>query len=361
MIKRILKKYNIDGDLISYERYGSGNINKTFLAVTSKNKYLIQQINDKVFTKPYKLMENIESITDYLKDKIDENHKVLELIKTKDNKCLCYIINEEGDREYYRIYEYIDNTISYDNTDDRDIIFNTGRAFGNFLKLLKDYDLDNLWETIKDFHDTYKRYKRLLCDIEVDRVGRVGEVKKEIEFIKKREKYCSLIMDKLKDGSIPYRVTHNDTKVNNVLMDKDTKQYVAVIDLDTVMKGTMLFDYGDGIRSSASTVSEAETNLDRIYLDMDLFKSYTDGYLSETAKYLTDCEVSLMAEGVHIILIEQCIRFIDDYINGDTYFRIEYEKHNLDRARNQMKLLEDVENHLKEMKEYIYRSYRKYR
>lgn len=360
MIEKILKKYDIKGDLVSIEKYGSGNINKTYVVIIGKKKYLVQQINNKVFTEPYKLMKNIEGVTSYLKKRIDKKHKVLELIKTKDDKGLCYIINESGYREYYRIYEFIENAISYDTSKDKEIVFNTGKAFGNFQKLLQDYPIDMLEETIKDFHDTHKRYKRLLNDIRIDSAGRVAEVTREIDFIKKREDYYDILMNGLKSGDIPYRVTHNDTKVNNVMMDKNTNDYLAVIDLDTVMPGTMLFDYGDGIRSTCATASEAETDLDKVAIDMELFKAYTDGYMSEMAKCLTKTEVSLMAESVIIMTIELAIRFLNDYINGDTYFMIKYDKHNLDRARNQIKLVSDIEEHFNEMKKYIIDSYNKY-
>ena len=360
MIDKILKKYNITGNVVKFERMGSGNINKTYiLEMDNKKKYLIQQINNKVFTEPYKLMKNIDGVTKHLKKKMDSKHKVLEVIKTKDKDLLCYILNESNSREYYRVYEFIDNAISYDCSRDKEIVFNTGKAFGNFQKLLSDYPLDKLEETIKDFHNTPKRYKRLMKDIEINPMDRVKEVLDEIDFIKKRENVCSLIMDGLKDGSIPYRVTHNDTKVNNVLMNKDTNDYLAVIDLDTVMPGSMLFDYGDGIRSTASSSSEDETDLEKIYLDKGLFEAYTDGYMSEMALYLNEKEVSLMAESIHVIAVEQVIRFLNDYINGDTYFRIKYDKHNLDRARNQMKLVMSIEDNLDYMNKYILNSYKK--
>ena len=368
MIDKILKKYDIKGEVVSSERYGSGNINKTYVVVIrdemQDKKYLIQQINNKVFTEPYKLMKNIDGVTSYLKKQMelegDTKHKVLELIKTKDNKNLCYIVNESDTREYYRIYEYIDNAISYDTSKDREVVFNTGKAFGNFQRLLKDYPIDNLEETIKDFHDTGKRYNRLMEDIEIDSAGRVEEVSKEIEFIKNRAGICNLLMTALRNGKIPYRVTHNDTKVNNVMMDKDTNDYLAVIDLDTVMPGSMLFDYGDGVRSTCAAAGEHETDLSKVYIDQELFKAYTDGYLSEMASSLNRLEVLLMVESIRIMTLELAIRFLNDYINGDTYFRVDYEKHNLDRARNQIKLVQDIEEHLEDMKKYIFESYERY-
>lgn len=370
MIKEILEKYNIDGELVDYKKNNSGIINKTYVATFrgkdgTEKKYLIQKINTKVFTEPYKLMKNIEGVTAYLKKQLiktgDNTHKVLEVVKTKDNKSLCYITNASDTREYYRIYEYIDNSISYNQSVDKNIVFNTGKAFGNFQKLLRGYPMNKLEETIKDFHNTPERYKKLMDDIKFDTEGRVIDVAKEIVFILMREDICSLIMDDLKEREIPYRVTHNDTKVNNVMMNRKTGDFLAVIDLDTVMPGSMLFDYGDGIRSTASTVSEDEKDLKKVSINLELFKAYTDGYLSEMAPYLKYEEVSLMAESIRIITLELAIRFLNDYINGDTYFKIDYDTHNLDRARNQIELVKDIESKLEYMNNYILNSYEKYR
>lgn len=369
MIEEILEKYNIEGKLVNYTQNNSGNINKTYVATFKREdgttkKYLIQKINTKVFTEPYKLMKNIEGVTKYLKKEMinekDNNHKVLEVVKTKDNKSLCYITNASDTREYYRVYEYIENAISYDSSVDKKIVYNTGRAFGNFQKLLRDYPMNKLEETIKDFHNTPERYKKLMYDIKIDSERRVEEASKEIVFILKREEYLSLIMDDLNSKRIPLRVTHNDTKVNNVMMNKDTGDYLAVIDLDTVMPGSMLFDYGDGIRSTASTASEDETDLNKVSLDLELFKAYTDGYLSEMAPYLKYEEASLMAESILIITLELAIRFLNDYINGDTYFKTNYDKHNLDRTRNQIELAKDIEGKLQYMDGYIMEKYKNY-
>ena len=370
MVEQILDKFHLDGKLVGIEKNNSGNINKTYVATFEKEdgtrkKYLIQKINTKVFPEPYKLMKNINGVTTYLKKQMikngDTEHKVLEVIKTKDNKSLCYITNESDTREYYRIYEFIDNSISYDHSVDEKIVFNTGKAFGNFQRLLAGYPMNKLEETIKDFHNTPIRYKKLLDDIKIDSEGRALEVAKEIVFIIMREDIYSLITDDLRDEEIPLRVTHNDTKVNNVMMNKKTGDFLAVVDLDTVMPGSMLFDYGDGIRSTSSTATEDETDLSKVSINLDLFKAYTDGYLSEMAPLLKYEEVSLMAESIRIITLELAIRFLNDYINGDTYFKIDYEKHNLDRARNQLKLVSDIEEKLDFMNNYIMESYAKYR
>lgn len=369
MIEQILEKYNIEGKLIGYENNNGGIINKTYVATFEREdgthkKYLIQKINTKVFTEPYKLMKNIEGVTTYLKKQMiktgDTSHKVIEVVKTKDNKSLCYVTNESDTREYYRVYDYIENAIAYNESVDEQIVFNTGKAFGNFQKLLKGYPMNKLEETIKDFHNTPVRYKKLMDDIKIDSEGRVMNVTQEIVFILMREDILSVIMDDLKTGDIPLRVTHNDTKVNNVMMNKDTGDFLAVIDLDTVMPGSMLFDYGDGIRSTCSTAREDETDLSKVSINLKLFEAYTNGYLSEMAPYLEYEEATLMAESIRIITLELAIRFLNDYINGDTYFKIDYENHNLDRARNQLHLVKDIEENLDYMNNYIMKNYRKY-
>lgn len=367
VIEEIIKKFNVEGKIIKIDVNTSGNINSTYIATLERKdgsirKYLVQKINTNVFTEPNKLMRNIENVTSYLKKELmkvgDKTHKVLEVIKTKDNRSLCHI-EDNGERKYYRMYEYIDNAIAYDCSIDAKIVYNTGKAFGNFQKLLRNYPMSRLTETIKDFHSTDKRYQNFIDDVKIDSEGRVLEVAEEIVFILMREDICSLITSELGTDEVPYRVTHNDTKVNNVLMDEKTGDFIAVIDLDTVMPGSLLFDYGDGVRSTSSNASEDETDLGKVYINLDLFKAFTDGYLSEMAPYITYDELSLMADSIRIITLELGIRFLNDYINGDTYFKINYEKHNLDRARNQLALVADIENKLDYMKSYILESYKK--
>lgn len=369
MIENIVNKFNIKGKLVKVETNDSGNINNTYVATfleddATNKKYLIQKINTTVFTEPYKLMKNIESVTSYLKKQMalenDTTHQVLEVVKTKDNKSMCCIENN-GEKDYFRVYEFIENAITYDCSIDSKIVYNTGKAFGSFQRLLSKYPINTLTETIKDFHSTDKRYERLMEDIKIDSKGRVMEVAPEIVFILMRANICSLITDKLGTEEIPYRVTHNDTKVNNVMMNKKTGEYLAVIDLDTVMPGSLLFDYGDGIRSTASTSREDETNLDKVKLNLELFEAYTKGYLSEMSPYITEDELSLMGESIRIITLELAIRFLNDYINGDTYFKTNYEKHNLDRARNQLALVKDIESKLDYINNFINECYQQYK
>lgn len=369
MLEEIVKKFNIRGELVKTDINDSGNINKTYVAVfkdenDSLKKYLVQRINTSVFTEPYKLMKNIEGVTSYLKRQMrkesDSTHRVLEVVKTKEGKSLC-CIDKNGQKDYYRVYEFIENAVTYDYSTDANIVFNTGVAFGNFQKSLQNYPMNMLHETIPDFHNTKKRYKKLIEDIKIDPESRVMNVTKEIVFILMREDICSLIIDDLENNRIPYRVTHNDTKVNNVMMNSTTGEYMAVIDLDTVMPGSLLFDYGDGIRSTASTAKEDEPDLNKVELNLELFEEYTRGYLSEMAPYITEEELNLMGESIRIITLELAIRFLNDYINGDTYFKTNYENHNLDRARNQLKLVEDIESKLDYINQFIYDCYDEYK
>lgn len=366
MINKILDNYNIKGKLINIKEDNTGNINKTYIITFINNgieyKYLVQQINTNVFNDPYILMENILGVTNYLKEQMilnnDNNHKVLEIIKTKDNNPMCYIYDDKEIKRYYRIYKYIDNSISYDKSFNKDIVYNTGKAFGNFQKLLNNYPMNSLNETIKDFHDTKKRYDKLIKDINNLSNDRVKEAYQEIEFIIKHQTICDLIINKLNNNTIPYRVTHNDTKVNNVLMNKETLDYLAVIDLDTVMPGSMLFDYGDGIRSTACTCLEDEHDLTKVKIDLELFKSYTRGYLSEISDCITQEELNLMAKSIEIITLELAIRFLNDYINGDTYFKVEYNKQNLYRTKAQLALVKDIETKLDYMDSFIKKCYK---
>ena len=366
--EEIIKKFNIPGNLIELKQKTTGNINKTYVAIYEEEgktkKYLIQQINNYVFKNPYDVMNNIEGITKHIQNELDKEgdteHKVLKVIKTIDNKNMLVLKNEQGEEEFYRAYDFIDNALCFDTSENIDIVRNAGRAFGNFQKLLNNYPIETLAETIIDFHNTKNRYIKFEENVEKDIANRVKLVEKELNFILQRKELCSLIVDKLDNKEIPNRVTHNDTKVNNVMMNKDTGDFLAVVDLDTVMPGSSLYDYGDGIRSAASNAREDETDLTKVYLRNEFFESYTKGYLSEVALYMKEEEVKLMGQSILLMTFELAIRFLEDYINGDKYFKCNYETHNLDRARNQMKLVEDIESKMNYINSYIWENYKRY-
>lgn len=367
MLEEVLKNYNLKGELIDVKINSAGNIHNTYVVTLddgkNQTKYLIQRINTVAFTHPKELMQNIEKVTKYLKNEFQKSndfyHETMEIIKTKDNNNYSVIKHDEIE-EYYRIYKYIDKAISYDMSKDNIIVLNVGVAFGNFQKNLKNFPIDELFETIEDFHNTKKRYQKFMEDLQNCPLKRVVKIEKEVEFIKERENICSLLVNAIKSKKIPLRVTHNDTKVNNVLLDKDTLEFKAVIDLDTVMPGSMLFDYGDGVRSIASNTLEDEKNLNKVSINLDLFASFTDGYMSEVAFFITKNELELMAESIRVITLELAIRFLYDYINNDIYFKTEYKEHNLDRARCQLALVKDIEEKMEDIKKYINISYQKY-
>lgn len=360
----IIKNFDIRGNIKELNSINNGIINTTYVVKTDDkgniNKYLLQKINTSIFTEPFKLMKNIENVTKYISLNDSESKDTINVIKAKNGLPLYVTSDPFSHKEYYRVYNYIDNTISYNKSEKTEIVYNTGKAFGHFCKVLRDFPINDLEEIIKDFHNTKKRYDKLIETYKLNPVNRNSRAFKQISEIISREEECSVLVNLLEDNKIPYRVTHNDTKVNNVLMDSVTKEPVAVIDLDTVMKGSGLYDYGDGVRSAASNALEDETNLDNVYINMDMFKAYTDGYLSEMAPYLNEEEILNMANSIKIITLELAIRFLDDYLSGDTYFKTNYDDHNLDRCKNQLKLVNDIDEKSEEMNSYIKESYNKY-
>lgn len=360
----IIKNFDIKGDIESLKPINNGIINTTYVVKCNyngkTNKYLLQKINTNIFTEPFKLMKNIENVTKYISLNDRANKDTINVIKSKNDLPLYVTTDPFSHKEYYRMYNYIDDTISYNKSESLDVVYKTGSAFGHFCKVLRNYPINDLEDTIRDFHNTQKRFNDFVKTYRLNPVNRNNDAFYQISEIISRQKECSLLVDLLTKGKIPYRVTHNDTKVNNVLMDSVTKEPVAVIDLDTVMKGSGLYDYGDGVRSAASNALEDETNLGNVYINMDMFKAYTDGYLSEMAPYLNKCEVDNMANSIKVITLELAIRFLDDYLSGDTYFKTNYEYHNLDRCKNQLKLVNDIDGKLEEMNSYIKESYNKY-
>jgi len=366
-IKDIINQFDIEGKLVDIKCKDSGNINKTFIGTYRTEdgkikKYIFQKINTTVFKEPYKLMKNIENVTQWIEKKSrfsgDTKHPYLKVIPTKSGKPLSVVTDENGEKQYYRVYNCIEDSVSYDVSNDKDVVRNTGEAFGHFQKMLIGYPTNNLEEIIADFHNTPKRYENFLKDVELDVCDRVSDVSKEIVNVIKNSSCVSTITGLLDKNRIPLRVIHGDTKVNNVMMNEETGEYLTVIDLDTVMLGSSLYDYGDGIRSAASAALEDERNLQKVFLNNELFESYTDGYLNEMAPYLTEDEVCNMGEAIKTITFELGLRFLDDYINGDTYFKTSYDKHNLIRARNQFKLLSDINNKMNYINEYTLNSYK---
>ena len=341
--------FKYEGTLVKDCPYGSGHINDTFLLVfeiaeMGRIKVILQRMNSTAFPKPVEVMENITGVTSFLKKKIIENggdpeRETLNVIPAVDGKP--YYIDSTGD--YWRSYKFITDASTYDLVEKPEDFYNSAVAFGHFQQLLADYPAATLHETIKNFHNTVDRFHNFLKAVEEDVVGRAKDVQAEIEFVKAREADCHIICDALANGEIPLRVTHNDTKLNNVMIDNKTGKGLCVIDLDTVMPGSALYDYGDSIRFGASTAAEDEQNLDLVSCDMNLFEIYTKGYTEGCAGSLTEKEIRLMPMGAKLMTLECGMRFLADHLQNDIYFKIHRENHNLDRARTQFKLVADME------------------
>ena len=331
------------------EPMGNGHINRTYL-VTDKlgNKYTLQRINDVIFKDVPALMENIRLVTETLREKDADPRHSLELVKTKDGNSFFH-----DDTGYYRMYYFVDDSVCLERAENEDEFRMSAEAFGSFQNLLSDFDASKLSETIPMFHDTENRVKNLLKAIEEDKMGRLGEVRPEVEFALARAEEAKYMKGLLEKGEIKLRVTHNDTKLNNVLFDVSTRKPICVIDLDTVMPGLAANDFGDSIRFGASTAAEDELDLDKVAMSLDMFRAYTRGFLSACGKKLTDKEIETLPMGAKMMTYECGIRFLTDYLQGDVYFRIHREKHNLDRCRTQLKLVYDMEQKWDEMAKII--------
>lgn len=356
-IMHVAGKFGISGELIDFSVYTDGHINSTYRATFEKDgeysKFVVQGINTNVFKNPDFLMENIVNVTRYLKDKLDESGK------DSSRECLSFLQASDGKYYYYhegkcwRIYNFIDRSYTINYIKNRSFFENAGKAFGRFQRNLSGYPMETLHETIKDFHNTPKRVEALEKSVSADVKGRAENVRKEIEFALERKKDAKLLLDLYKEGLIPLRVTHNDTKLNNVLFDEDTNKAICVIDLDTIMPGFSLYDFGDAIRFGGNTTKEDDSDLNNVNISIELFRSYTKGFLSTCAKALTKAEVEHLAFSAKLMTYECGVRFLTDYLDGDVYFRTEYPEHNLVRARNQFKLVSEIEKNLDRMNRIV--------
>ena len=336
--KQILQQFAVNTKI---EPYGNGHINDTYCLI--EPRYILQRINTDIFKHPHELMENIENVTSFLREKIKKNggdpqRETLTVIKTVDGKN--YYQYDENN--VFRMYSFVENTKSIENSKTPEDLYEAGVGFGRFQRMLSDYPADTLHESIKDFHHTPKRVEALKLAIREDKAGRAASVEAEISFALEQAVWADQVVKGIEDGSIPLRVTHNDTKINNILFDQETGKAVCVIDLDTVMPGSMLYDFGDALRMGGSTGAEDETDLSKVWFDETAFEAFAKGYLSELKDDLTETELELLPFSVKLMTYECGIRFLTDYLNGDTYFKIHREHHNLERARNQFKLVADI-------------------
>ena len=334
----ILSKFKIDSVI---KPYGNGHINDTYCV--EPHKYILQRINTSIFKNPDKLMQNIENVTTFLKNQITAEHgnpdlETLTIIKTVDGNNYY----EADKNNVFRLYKFISGTKTIEDGATENDMYNAGKGFGKFTKMLDRFPIEKLNETIKEFHNTPKRVLALKKAIETDAVGRKKYVKKEIDFALSNAHFAAKVTDALKASKIPLRVTHNDTKINNILFDEKSSEPTCVIDLDTVMPGSMLYDFGDALRIGASTASEDETDLKKVHFDENIFKAFAKGYINQVKDVITETEASLLAFSAKLMTYECGIRFLTDYLNGDTYFKVHKENHNLDRARNQFRLVEEI-------------------
>ncbi|MEG0571274.1 MAG: aminoglycoside phosphotransferase family protein [Oscillospiraceae bacterium] len=349
-IKDIFRKFNVEMDIA---RFGDGHINDTYYADVEPNKYILQRINHEVFKDPGKLMDNIMAVTQHLRKKIiseggNPKKETLNFIKTKTGEN--YYKDEDGN--CYRMYIYV-VAKTYQTVQTPQQFYASAKAFGKFQNRLSDFPADTLYETIPNFHNTSVRFNDLLASIKADKAGRKHLVEKEIEFALARQKDTNVINEAMQSGKVLLRVTHNDTKLNNVLFDLETDKAICVIDLDTVMPGSLLYDFGDSIRFGASSAAEDETDISKVYCDLNLFEAYTKGFLEEVGHNITKTELDLLSFSAKMMTYECGIRFLADFLDGDTYFKVHRENHNLDRARTQFKLVEDMEQKMDLMNEIV--------
>ena len=355
----IISKFDLQGELVSCERYGEGHINETYLAVVDNNgvktQYILQKINNKIFKNVEGLMKNISSVTEFARQRIiakggNPDRESLSLVYTKDGKSFYYCADCDG---YFRVYKFITDAITYQVVEKPEHFYQSAVAFGEFANLLAEFDASGLFEVIPDFHNTEKRFRDFENALKEDKMDRAKSIQKEIDFVLSRKDYCGRIVSLLRSGEMPTKVTHNDTKLNNVMLDDNTGAPVAVIDLDTIMPGSICYDFGDSIRFGCNPVAEDEKDLSKVNFDIELFEAYTKGYLSAVGKSATQIEKDNLAFGAILMTYECGMRFLADYLEGDVYFRTHREGQNLDRARTQFKLIEDMERLLPEMEKIV--------
>ncbi len=342
----IIKNFKLDGEFVSCDRYGEGHINDTFKLTVSVNgqkvNYILQRINSKLFTNVEKLMQNIGLVTDFCKQSViarggDPLRECLTIVRTVDDKP--YYFDGEN---YFRIYIFIEQATTYQVVRDSRDFYESAVAFGSFAKLLADFDASQLYEVLPNFHNTKIRYQNFINAVEKDVCGRAESVKKEIEWVKNLSHICGEIVDKIESKQIPLRVTHNDTKLNNVMIDDKTGKGLAVIDLDTVMPGSLCYDFGDSIRFGCNPCAEDEPDLSKVNFRFDLYETYLKGYLSAIGDSITMIERENLPMGAILMTYECGMRFLTDYLEGDTYFRTHRAGQNLDRAHTQFKLVDDM-------------------
>lgn len=349
----------INGRLIQKSPYGNGHINDTFLLRYempdhSEKKYILQRMNHDIFRNPPLLMENIVNVTNHLRGIIlsrggDPERETLNVVKTRGGADFF----QDSGNNYWRVFPFIERSLCLEKVRSAKDFYDSAVAFGSFQKMLADYPAKTLHETIPNFHNTPSRFRDFRTAVQDGDRERAALAEKEIAFALDRESETSVLTALLNIGALPLRVTHNDTKLNNILFDADTGKALCIIDLDTVMPGLSLYDFGDSIRFGASTGDEDEPNLDKVSLDLSLFEAFTKGYLEGCDGSLTAKEIEMLPMGAKLMTYECGIRFLADFLTGDTYFKVHRANHNLDRARTQFKLVADMEAKWDQMKAVV--------
>ena len=347
-MNEVIDAYALEGTLTHQNPHGNGHINDTFLLTYDTpdgvRKYILQRMNHTIFKNPQALMENISRVTDYLRQGIirrggDSERETLNVIRTAGGDS--YYQDSAGN--YWRMFLFTEDTICLDQVENPEEFYDSAVAFGSFQRMLADYPAHTLHETIPNFHNTPSRFQDFCKAVKRNASGRAHLVQQEIDFALSKESDTHVLTDLLARGELPLRVTHNDTKLNNILFDRSTRKALCIIDLDTVMPGLSLYDFGDSIRTGASTGAEDEQDLSKIELDLNLYETFTKGFLAGCQGSLTNREIELLPMGAKLMTYECGIRFLADYLDGDVYYKIHREGHNLDRARTQFKLVADME------------------
>ena len=348
-LQEVFAAYDLGGEVAGALRYGKGHINDTFCAYVQTpegecRRFILQRMSAAAFKHPDQLMANIVGVTEHLRKKIvaaggDPDRETLTVHPTRTGES--FFTDSQGGA--WRVYPFVENTLCLQSAETPELFYASAQAFGKFQAMLSDYPADTLFETIEKFHDTENRYRNFEKALAADALGRVATAQPEIQFVLAHKADCSVALEALRQGKLPLRVTHNDTKLNNVLMDKDSLQGICIIDLDTVMPGLSINDFGDSIRFGANHSAEDERDLSKVNFDIELYDVYTKGYLEGAAGALTEAELEYMPWGAKLMTLECGIRFLTDYLEGDHYFHTQREGQNLDRCRTQFKLVRDME------------------
>lgn len=357
-LKSVVDHFHIRGRLTEIVPLARGHINDTYVLAAEDNKqpirYILQRINHNVFKDPPSLMENVVRVTEHIRSKmagIDPEQEARQLTVIDSDSGAGFHQDAKGN--FWRVYNFIEGAVTYDTVQSGELAYEAARMFGWFLRMLTDLPGPALHATIADFHNTPKRFETFEQVVKVDRCNRAKNAKAEIDFVLGNPGLCDVLQHLREEGEIPLRTTHNDTKVNNVMLDTRTNKGVCVIDLDTVMPGLSVYDFGDMVRTAATFADEDERDPSKVTIDMPMFEVLAEGFAEQTRRFLTAVETKHLVFGAKLITFEQCIRFLTDYLAGDIYYKVNRQGQNLDRTRTQMKLVQSITEHEEAMDDLV--------